>query len=169
MVKWCFQTILGWTAWSWKCSESGCMGLWVTWSRRRCPCPWRGGRGVGGTRWSLKVLSNPSHSVVLWFYEVRGLEPLRYKEWAGWEKLRGNTARQHQPGEDWQEKNVSEVGFCFFKSKIRSSESGPFLCIIGNSLTHVPQDCVLDVISSYHSLDMVRSCVILFNPLASGI
>jgi len=27
----------------WKCSRSGWMGLWATWSGGRCPCPWQGG------------------------------------------------------------------------------------------------------------------------------
>lgn len=37
----------------------------------------------------------------------------------------------------------------FLKVKSIVLESGSFLCIVGNSLTHVPQECVLDVISSY--------------------
>ena len=45
------------------------MGLWATWSSQRCPCSLQG----GWTRWGLKVLSNPKHSMTLWFHDSRFL------------------------------------------------------------------------------------------------
>jgi len=37
------------------------MGFWTTWSSERCCCLWQ----CVWTRWSLKVRSNPNHSVIL--------------------------------------------------------------------------------------------------------
>lgn len=40
------------------------MGLWVTWSGKRCPCTWQG----IGTGWALKVTSNLNHSKFFKFF-----------------------------------------------------------------------------------------------------
>jgi len=39
-------------------------GLWATWSSWRWPWSLQG----GWARWPLKVLFNPKHSMILWFY-----------------------------------------------------------------------------------------------------
>ena len=44
-----------------RCSRPGGIELWATWSSGRRPCPRLG----GWTRWSLKVPSNPNHSMTV--------------------------------------------------------------------------------------------------------
>lgn len=39
------------------------MGLWATWPSAGSPCPWE----VGENYLIFKVLSNPNHSLILWF------------------------------------------------------------------------------------------------------
>ena len=63
-----------WMPHPWRCSRPGWMGPWAAWSSIRYegwwPCLWQGG-------WSLMILqvpSNPSHSMILRFYE----SPLYY-------------------------------------------------------------------------------------------
>lgn len=46
-----------------KHSSLGWMELWATWSSWTCLCLLQG----GWTRWPLKVPSNPSYSMILWF------------------------------------------------------------------------------------------------------
>ena len=47
----------------WKCSRLAWMGLWATWSSRRCPCPWQGGVGLDDLQ---RCLPNQT---ILWFYD----------------------------------------------------------------------------------------------------
>lgn len=51
----------GWILLLWTHPRSGWMGLWPTWSSRRCPCSLQG----GWTRWPLKVPFNPNYSMNL--------------------------------------------------------------------------------------------------------
>lgn len=49
----------------WKCSRAGGTGLWVTWLRGRCSCPWQG----FGTKWTQRSLATQT---VLGFYDKWG-------------------------------------------------------------------------------------------------
>ena len=52
-----------WVPHHWHFSRPGWTRLSATWSSERHPCPWQ----TGWTRCSLKVPSDPNHSVTLWF------------------------------------------------------------------------------------------------------
>jgi len=61
-----------WMLHPWRCSRPGWMGPWAAWSSIRYgglrPFLWEWG-------WNLMILeapSNPSHSMILWFYDKRG-------------------------------------------------------------------------------------------------
>ena len=49
-----------WMSHFWKCSKSGWLGLWATWSRERCPFPWQ----RGWTSRTLKAPSISNHSMI---------------------------------------------------------------------------------------------------------
>lgn len=64
-----FSKPIGYSLWMshrWKCSRSGCMGLWVTWSSERCLCQWQ----AEWIRWYLKGLFQPKplyDIIILWY------------------------------------------------------------------------------------------------------
>ena len=66
-----------------KCSRWGCTGLWATWSSESYPCLWQG----SWTTWSLKVHSNPNHSMIVilqarsWRYRVLKFVQTHGLEW----------------------------------------------------------------------------------------
>jgi len=54
-----------WMSHTWRHSVSGWTGLWVTWSRFRCPCSSQ----RSWTKWHCGVPSNTNSSMILWWIE----------------------------------------------------------------------------------------------------
>ena len=61
------------TTWCWTSFTGGFHKGGKTRNKESCPCPWR----WGWIRWSLKVPSNPNHSMILWILYFSNLKVLQ--------------------------------------------------------------------------------------------